>query len=321
MDPGEYAPILKKIRLGMLEPELQREVAELASELGYEATITAESNLHFLFRIYQAEREKEKRSARALKKAESLILRLSSLQHAIAKREEQRREKEKGKRMPRGAHGSAIEAGKRTISLLGTIGIEDEKVMGLAEELLGEKGVEERVVLVHSTILGNNLVRKFFSAHPEVILIPKNDDFVSELEAMEAKMEMVDSWSESHGRKAPAWADYNITPGILLDSFDDIARQLNIEIEAEERPESGVKYRGKPMDPDDFMKVVSAMGFAVVREATHGTLMRDGEGNIMCVQKAHRKQMELNTSTIKKKLVEAKVDLDGFEMKRRELKL
>lgn len=228
IEPGDHAGILKKIRLGMLEPELQREITELAAEMGYEATITASSNLHFLHKIYQAEKVKGKRSARALQKAEDMILRLSSLHHAVTQREEQRRKEEKRKRIPLSVIEGGLSAGKRTRSLLASIGVEDESVASRAEELLGEKGVAGRVELVQSTTLGEGLTRKFFSTHPEIIMIPGDGQFSSELEAMEGKKEMIDAWSRTTGRRPPLWADYGMTPGILLDSYEDIRRSSRL---------------------------------------------------------------------------------------------
>lgn len=323
MEPGEFESALKRIRVGMLEPAMQREVAELAADLGYEATITSSSNLHFLLRLYRAEKAKDEASARRLKKAEDMILRLSSLHHAIIRQEEQRRTVERKKKIPLTLIEGGLSAGRKTRELLNSIGIEDENVIARAEGLFGEKGVGERVDLVKSTTLGEELVKKVFGAYPETILLPKDDDLISELEAMEGKVEMVEGWARNVGRPLPAWADYHQTPGILLDTYEDIVRQLEIPlpVPAPAKAEREIEYHGKPMDPGDFMKVVKAMGFAEMREATHGTLLRDGKGNIMCVQKAHRKQMMLNPSTIKKKLRESEVDLDEFERKRRELRL
>ncbi|MCI0504203.1 hypothetical protein L0Y65_05865 [Candidatus Micrarchaeota archaeon] len=324
MEPGDYAPALKKIKVGALEPELQREICELAAELGYEATITASSSLHFLIRLYRAEKAKDRAGADRLKKAEDMILRLSSLHFAITQREEQRRKEERKKKMPLTLIEGGLRVSDRTRKLLNSIGIESEGVIIRAEELFGERKVGERVVLTLSTTLGEEVVRKVFAAYPETILIPKEDAFLSELDAMENKKAMLDGWAQSNGRPLPAWADYNQTPGILLDTYADIARQLDIELPPEVRPtqpEKEVKYRGKPMHPDDFMKVVKTLGFAEVRHATHGTLLRDDRGNVMSVAKSHRSQAELNSPTIKKKLVEAGVDLDQFEEKRRQLKL
>jgi len=323
MEPGDYAPILKKIRVSMLEPQLQREITELVAEMGYETTITASSNLHFLFKIYQAEKAKEKRSVKALKKAEDMILRLSSLHYSITQREEQRRKEERKKRIPLTLIEGGLSVSKRTRELLKSIGIEDEDVIIKAEGLFGEKKVGERVDLVLSTTLGGELVKNIFAQYPETILIPREDDFISELDAMENKKSVLDGWANSGDAPLPSWADYNQTPGILIDTYEDITRQLKIPIPARapEKIEKEIIYHGKPMHPDDFMKVVRAMGFAELRDATHGTLLRDGSGNIMCVAKAHRKQMELNASTIKKKLRESGVDLGEFEKKRRELRL
>jgi hypothetical protein len=323
MDPGDMAANLKKIRLDMLEPELQREITELAAEMGYETAVASSSNLHFLYRMYRAEKAKGERSAQALKKAEDMILRLSSLHHAITRREEQRRKNEVRRKIPLTLIEGGLSVGKKTRELLNSIGIDDESVIIKAEGLFGEKKIGERVELVLSTTLGEELVKKVFAAYPETMLMPNDDDFISELDAMESKKAILDGWARSREMPLPVWADYSLTPGILIDTYEDITRQLEITVPAAAPGKIGkeITYRGKPMDPDDFMKVVRSMGFEEVRQANHGTLLKDGIGNIMCVQKAHRKQMELNPSTIKKKLQESGVDLDEFERKRRELRL
>jgi hypothetical protein len=323
MEPGDYAPILKKIKVGMLEPGLQHEIAELAAEMGYEATITASSNLHFLFKIYQAEKARAGASAEALKKAEDMILRLSSLHHAIIQREEQRRKTERKRKAPLNLIEGGLLVSKKTRELLLSIGIEDESTVIKAEELFGEKLVGDRVELVLASTLGKEVVKKVFARYPETVLIPKEDDFISELEAMENKKAVLDGWAKSNERPLPVWADYDETPGILIDTYEDITRQLGIPLpkQAPEKIEKERSYQSRPMDPDDFKKVVKALGFQELRETTHGTLMRDGGGNTMCIQKAHRGQMELSAPTLKKKIKESGIDPEEFEGKRRELGL
>ncbi|MFH0885088.1 MAG: hypothetical protein V1861_05250 [Candidatus Micrarchaeota archaeon] len=323
MEPEDVAPALKKIRLEMLEPELQREITELAAEMGYEATITTSSNLHFLYEIYRAEKARGERDAKALKKAEDMILRLSSLHHSIIQREEGRRKAERSRKVPLTLIEGGLTASKRMRELLESVGIKDEKIMEHAAGFFSEDEILSRVELIQASNLWPDAARRVFGAHPETIMIAKHDEFISEIEAMENKKAVLEGWVKAHERDLPIWADYNRTPGILLDSFEDITRQLEIRLpETSPMKEEGeVRYRGKPMDPRDFMKVTLALGFFVLREATHGTLLSDDRGKIMCVQKAHRSQMELNQSTIKKKLNEAGVDLDEFEKKRRELRL
>lgn len=323
MELGDYSPILKRIKVGMLEPELRREITELAAEMGYEATITASSNLHFLFKIYQAQKAKERGSAEALKKAEDMILRLGTLHHQIIQREEQRRRGERKRKIPLNLIEGGLLVSKKTRELLGSIGIEDESTVIKAEELFGEKGVEERVELVKMSKLGAELEKKVFARYPETIVIPKEDDFISELDAMENKKSILDGWVKTNERPLPVWADYDQTPGILIDTYEDITRQLGIPLPAEapKKAEKERTYQSRPMDPEDFKKVVKALGFQELRETTHGTLMRDGYGNTMCIQKAHRGQMELSAPTLKKKIKESGIDPEEFEGKRREMGL
>jgi len=325
MEMGDKENDLRKLKLEQLEPALRREILEFAATMGYEATITSSSSMHFVFELYQAERAKEKKSRESLEKAEDLILRLSSLHHDIIKREDERRRDERKKKLPPSlpSRGGPLPVSKKTRDLLGSIGIEDEGVIEQAVGLFGDAKVEERVELAKASNLGEELLKKVFGAHPETILIPKEDDFASELDSMEIKRAIIDDWAEAREILPPPWADYERTPGILLDTYHDISRLLALEVpeEVEEPAESGIRYMGKPMDPDDFLKVALAMGFEIAREAKHGTLLKNADGDIMCVQKGHRKQQELNASTIKKKLNEARVDLDRFEEKRREMRL
>lgn len=319
MELEEYAPLLKRMKLGMLEPELQREILGLATEMGYESTISSSSDLYFMYRIYKAGRMKEKRSAKALKRAEDMILRLSSLHQAALQQPRERREKKE--RPPLTLLEGGIMAGKTTRQLLNSIGIDDERVISQAEERFGEKKVGERVELVNMTSLGDELVRAVFHAHPKTILIPKDGDFIAELEAMECKRSILDARKEARGGSLPPDVDYTVRPGVLLSSFQTIARLLDIRTIPVRETNVEAEYHGKPMEPDDFMKVVRRMGFDVVREAKHGTILSNDSGGVMSVQRAHRKQMTLNTSTIKIKLVEAGINLNEFESKRQELGL
>jgi hypothetical protein len=314
--------ILKKIRIGQLEPGLAREIVELAQSMGHETTITSKTRLDFLLRIYQAEKVREKRSKGALRKAEDLIMRLSSLHFEVMHKERSRRKEERKKGIANVPSEVEVPVSKKLTELFSSIGIEDEKTIQKAVALFGEKECIERIELLGMCFLGEEIVKKVFGEHPETFLIASRGDFSSEIEAMESKKSFLDIARDAKG--LPAWADYEHTPGILLDSYEDIVRLLKLQL-PEEPPQSTkkeeVKYRGKPMDPDDFIRVVSGLGFSPIRETKHGTLMKNAAGGIMCVQKGHRKQEELNPSTIKKKLTEAGVDLDDFERKRRELSL
>ncbi len=317
METEHIGDALKKLTFRQLVPELRQEVLELAAEMGYEETVTSRSSLEFLFRIYKAEEVKKRRSREQLKKAERLILKLNSFQHAIQKREERRREKRKRPKL-RLVEGGVM-ASEKTRELLARIGITDEESIEQAEALFGEEKIESRVELALSIDVDHNVIKKLFGAYPGVFLLPREDDFISELDAIENKRQLIHEWSVTNGSAPPSWADYNETPGILIDSYQDISRLLELE-EPVESDIRELKYRGKPMKPQDFKKVMLAMDFEEVRESKHGTLLRRGD-SIMCVQRAHKKQMMLNQSTIKKKLQENGVDLGEFEGKRTELGL
>ena len=83
---------LRKIRMRELPPEIQTQVQEISKELHYEGTIKSSSSLHFLYELYQA--QKEKTDEKALRKAEKMIMSLATLSHAriYAKKKEKKME-------------------------------------------------------------------------------------------------------------------------------------------------------------------------------------------------------------------------------------
>ena len=315
MDLESQRNLLKKIKIGSLEPALQEEVFQLAREMEYESAIKSSSNLHFLFKIYQAEKVKRRRSEKLLKKAENLILRLATLHQGLIEREV----KEKKEKKPRLPAGVQITISQRMRTLFHSIGIDDEKVMVQAIELLGDKKIESRIDLIHASRLGDELVKKLFGMFPDMLLLPDDDAFIVELETLENKRDMLDSWSRTEG-PLPKAADYRETPDILLDDYQDIVRILRTRI-PKPSEETLPEYRGKPMHPEDFEKVIMALGFSFVRRAKHGNMYRNEQGVMMAVQIAHKKQMMLNAGTIKKKLQESGISLNEFEKARRGLKL
>jgi predicted RNA binding protein YcfA (HicA-like mRNA interferase family) len=331
MEIDDNASALKKIRFGMLEPELQKEVLELAGEMGYEVTLSASSNLHFLLRIYEAEKVKEKRGRQALKRAEEMILRLSSLHHASTQGDIQRSGGSGARRarIPLTAIEGGLSVSSRIRRLFESIGITDDKTMEQAVGLLGERKIEERVEYVHRTSLGDDVVKKVFGAHPQVILIPRDEDFLKALTEMEKKKQTIDGWAAAAGKAPPPWADYRQTPGVLLAPYQDILRQLSVKEAAAPKSQAPpgaegkrIKFTDKPMRPSDFIKVMEELGFSYVREATHGPLYKnENTGDTVVVARGHKSQKELNESTIKRMLAEAHVELDQFELKRRMLKL
>ena len=322
MELDSKEPLLKKIRIDQLEPALQKEIYDFATLMGKENTITSSSNLNFLYKIYQSERLKEKRDLKRLKKAEKLILKLAGLRHRIVQRSGEPKEEEEGKRIS-GIYGRIeTPVSKRMIDLFETIGIKDVSIMAQAIELMGEINAEERIELIHSTNLGEILLKKLFGLKPEMFLDPMDDDFIANLEILERKKDIVDNWAKARGKPEPPYVK---NPEILFEDFHEITRVLELSPVEVAAPVPAkleeIKYRGKPMVPEDFMKVIMAMGFSPVRDAKHGTVLSNPAGRIIGVQKAHKKQEMLNTSTIKKKLVEAGVNLNSFEKQRRELGL
>jgi predicted RNA binding protein YcfA (HicA-like mRNA interferase family) len=322
-------PLLKRIKIGELAPELRHEVLQLAIEMGHEATITASSRADVLLKLYRTEKAKEKKSQKRLKKAEELILAVSSLQfdrsqQAVAREEE----KKKGKaRIPGGAIDAMFPVNTAMKRLFESIGITDEKAMISVLEALGDEKTKERIELVKMMQLEEGLVKRIMPLKWAVLQEPNDGAFLQTLERVEVKKEMIDAWAKANSRVPPEEANYNKNPGVLWEDFHTISRMLDIKPREEpwiKPPETSkraeMQYRGKPMDPEDFIKVVQQLGFSVIRETKHGTMVGRGE-NITIVAKAHKKQMMLNTSTIKKMLTDASVKLNEFETARRELGL
>jgi len=315
--------VLKKVKIRQLDPIIQNEAIEVAKDLGLERSIRANSTLHFLYQNCCKQEAKEKKSKERLERAKNIILSIGALSEAVAHRETKRRKQEQKRKRTFRLVDSDLKASKKTIELLKSIGIEDEKVAGRAEAMFGIESVESRVELILDYLdLDKGTKKKLFERWPETFLIPDEGDFLSELDSIVTKKNLIITWSKTNKKGIPPWADFREFPGILLDEYHDIARLLDIEDQNHEEKikKKEIKYKGKPMYPNDFMKVVEALGFEKVREANHGTLMRRGD-NIMCIQKSHRAQVQLNRSVVKAKLVESEVDLDKFEEKRRELKL
>jgi hypothetical protein len=313
--------LLKKVKIRQLDPIIQSEAIEIAKELGIERSIKATSTLHFLYQNCCNEEAKERKSRERLQKAKNIILSLAALSEAVTHRETKRRKQEQKRKRTFRLIGENLKASKKTIELLKSIGIEDEKIAGQAESMFGVDSVEDRVSLIDDLDLDTDTKKKLFGSWPETFLIPDEGDYISEIESIDTKKKMITTWSETNERDPPVWADFRIFPGILLDEYHDIARLLDLEEQVrEEIKKKEIVYRGKPMHPNNFTKVVEALGFEKMRESNHGTLLRRG-GHIMCVQRSHKAQAQLNRSVVKAKLVESGVDLNEFEEKRRELKL
>jgi hypothetical protein len=316
MEPGVK---LKGLKLKELEPDLQREVVELVHELEPEATINAESDLHFLVMLYKAEAAREKASAERLEKATDLIMRLSSLHHEIVRREGQRRKEETGKRVRLTLIEGGAAVSKRTRELLASIGVEDENVVIHAEERFGEKGVESRVEAVGSSLLPPALVKNVFREHPELILIPAESEFHSELEAMEYKKEMLDNWRESHGMPLPIWADYEKTPGILTDSYHDINRQLGIVApeERREQPAESARYVPRTMKKREMLATLAELGYRQVRKVKE--LVFEGpRGRTLTTSDPHNG--EYGTVTVRRIIRDLGITPNQFEEARKKLR-
>ncbi|MEW6722821.1 MAG: hypothetical protein AB1324_06165 [Candidatus Micrarchaeota archaeon] len=245
LDIEEVGPQLKRIKLAQLDPQLMDEVITLAGEHGYEVTITASSSAHFLFRLYQAEKKREKKSLKRLKRAEKLIMKLAGLYHlrheAEGKAQKKARDDEKKEKRAGFAMMEAeLRVGARMRGLFESVGIVDEKEMQEALMVLGEAKAEERVLAARNAPVGLALMKKVLAESPEVIRIPDEREFSGELEAMPLRRGIIDLWKGERRGELPVWADYEFSPNVLLADFGTIVAGL-WKVDAERSADVGVK--------------------------------------------------------------------------------
>lgn len=318
--------LLRKTRVGELEPRLQEEIVQLASNLGYERTIASNSNLSFLFDIYQAEKVKKNRGNAQLKKAEKMIMRLATLKHDSLKAQLQPEERTRQEdRRPFGAimTGLPIMLSDRLKKIFTSIGITDERIMEKAVETIGEKKAEERVELILSSTLDEDTIKGIFRFHPLLIIELPEEKFVASIESMETKKDILDAWKKANGRTPPL--DYVLDPEVLLTDLSMFSQLLGKKTEEpkvqKETEEKNVKYRAKPMDPRDLVKVlVKGLG-CTVREGDHYVVTYPKTGKTTAISKSHQAQTQISRPAMKNLFRQLGIDEDEFEKKRQELGL
>jgi predicted RNA binding protein YcfA (HicA-like mRNA interferase family) len=307
------------ITVGSLEPALRKEVMDVASELGREGAVTEKTSLHFLLRLYQAEKAKEKGREEALRKAECLIPRISALIHEAHAKEMERKRAEGGKKPFHWGEPAEMPLSSRAISLLESVGITDRRTMAHIVDLLGEGILEERVELIHSSHLGQTASKALFGHKPDLLVEGDEGGFARSLEDMEAKKQMVDNRYSELGMDGPVYINY---PEILVDSFHEVARIMEIRpSQGEPAPaEDGKrrKLRVSPIGPDEFIKVLRAMGFEIKSNGPHRVLSHE-DGRVSVVQSAHGPNKEFGAGLIRMKLRESGITVEDFQKKRTEL--
>lgn len=353
MDLAESAALLRKIRINQLEPDLRNEVLEFAGEMGYEGTVNASSRLHILLDIYNAEKAKEKKSKRMLRKAENLIMKLAGLHYAAAAMEARRAAAQKKER-PFGKAAETMELfiSPRMKSLFESIGIRDERVMQKAVGLYGEHNVEGRIGLVQDSTLGRALVQKLFGMKPDIML--ENDAaFVLKLDVMEGSKSLIDKWCRLH--KVPIEkAVYQTMPQEIFRSLRSLgevyeivkleeARQREAAEKAAEReaaariaargPEKRkapvltdedrrkpVNYRPQTLRKQELDMVLNGFGFHYVTDEGGERKFRNAEGEDLIVShRQHEYEKELVGKIIGEKGL--KTTPEEFERVKRKLKV
>jgi hypothetical protein len=285
LDIESVGPQLKRIKIAQLEPELLAGVLEIAEEHGYEVTITASSDLGFLYQIYKAENARRKKDLKRLKKAQDMIMRLAgaySLHHATARQEAKSREERRG-----GFRGASMEydmeVSKRMRELFNSIGINDEREMERAVSLLGEGKIEERVSEIMRSRLWPEPARSVFGENPETIRMPKDDDFTGELCAMEDKKDILDAWKDATGNQLPVWADYDESPSVLLVEYTVICKVLGIaSAEGARMEEDAASERAGPLDRKGLEKTLGELGFRMERE-DGGLVFSHEDGRVITI--------------------------------------
>ena len=274
LDIESIGPRLRGIRISRLSPELLDGVLELAADQGYELTFASSSDLDFLFRIYQAEKVKGRRGAKALKRAEKLILAINGL-YFNKEGGTERAEHKKEKKRPRfDIMESELAISRRMHNLFESVGITDEREMQQSIALLGEKKVEERIAEALRSKIGPELIRKVLSENPEVLRIVKDGDFSAELSAMENKKGMIDAWKGSHGKVLPVWADYDQSPNILLVEYKNIYRALGME--------GWEGISAGPEKGEHLMKMLKELGL-IVQERGGALVIKGPEGKALTI--------------------------------------
>ncbi|MEW6722819.1 MAG: type II toxin-antitoxin system HicA family toxin [Candidatus Micrarchaeota archaeon] len=303
--------------------ELAAEVAQLAGLLGYEGAASGRNALHLLYRFYQEEKAREESGAERLKKAEEMILRLSSL-HYEEQRKEMERKRAGGTARFKWRGSGGIPAGKKAKELLASIGITDEHAASFIAETIGEAKIEERVELVGASMLGGELVKKVFALKPELMLAPTDGAFLESIDAIERKKGIIDIWSD--GREiAPADAIYNHLPDILFEDYHEISRLLELKPpeshpSTEKEDDLKLKLSGRKISPDDFVKVLKRLGFQAAREDQPHRVYKHPDGRVAVVQKYGAGE-EFGPGLIKMKLRDFSIDPSEFERARQELKV
>ncbi len=297
LDIENIGPQLKRIKISQLQPDLLEGVLELAEEHGYEITITSLSDVHFLFRIYQSEKIKQKKDLKRLKKAEDLILRLAGV-YSLHHDEERRKEKERqdtDEKRPK-ARPLALEEDMRVSrkmkELFESVGITDERDMQQGIGFLGEAKIEERISIAKKTTLGPELLKKVFGEHPEELWKIKDDAFLDQMNAMEAKKGIIDAWSGANNQAPPLWADYNQSPSVLLVDFEVILAGLGIGKLAEEE-------EGKPPGVIEPERTVPARPSAGV-EAPRPAKETDEEADMRRLSILHDPRSEMAVRAYKR---------------------
>ena len=275
LDIESIGPQLRKIRISQLDPALLDNVLELAADHGFEFTFASSGDLDFLFRIYQAEKVKNKRGNKELKRAENLILTLAGLYFGAEARAggERTRSEEKRQKPRFDILESELSLSRRVKELFESIGISDEKDMKNAVGLLGEGKVEERIGQVRRCALGDSLARKVFAENPETLSIVRDDDFAEELSAMENKKSMIDSYAASGRGQVPLWADYNQSPNILLVEYKNIYRALGME---------GVELDAGPEKEEHLRKMLREFGLRLQQDGNR-MLIRGADGKVLVI--------------------------------------
>jgi predicted RNA binding protein YcfA (HicA-like mRNA interferase family) len=314
MDLAGSATLLRKIRISQLEPGLRDEVLEFAGEMGYEGTLNASSRLHILLEIYNAEKAKEKKSKRMLRKAENLIMKLAGLHYATTVMEGRRPEARKKER-PFGKVPEAMELfiSTRMRALFGSIGISDERVMAQALGLLGEKKIEERATLILASNIGQELSKKLFSMRPVMLLEPDDGKFLGTLADLETKKDIVDTWARTREISMP----YGNSPQILLMDYPQLTQALGLlggRKEEVSGPPIGkkeeLKYRPVPMKFRDMLKVLEEYGFHVKSLKNEAVLVHES-GRILTVSNPHAG--EYTPATVRAIIHDLGVTPNGFE--------
>ncbi len=312
MNLKHLRPNLEGLKVSKLTSSLLDELLDLSEDVGYDKTIYYSGDLGFILDIYEL--TKKSKDQRLLKKAENMILSLSSLTHDKGGKKRRKRSKETAKSFKSISFDSesdmlGIPLNQKIVDVFHSIGIENKAMMRIAVGLLGENKIKDYSEYLLSSELGENLVKAYMKVNPEAILQPSEDLFLLDITTLEKKKQIFDFYKEN--LDLPDKLEYEKNPQILQLDLKEIIEALNIEQESEGE---STLHEGKTpkseqiptLKTKEFIRIMKDFGFKEERRVKHGTFYYNAQQDArVMIQNPHRGQQYMETGIIREKLRQA----------------